>query len=156
MESNEDVIEAGPDKRRSNSGETGGILAPEQIPIATSAPEPSPNYPHSLLQHNPLVYSIPDDPPVPPLQGAAFQPWPYGPQFPIGVHQGEFPNWPGGTFPSAPGWPGTHPPHVFQPDETYQYPIVSNDFGPNEAGPTQHLPLIPPGQADVLLYHIFS
>ena len=141
MESNEEVIEASPEKRRSNSAETGGILPQvhEQIHIATRAPEPSPNDPQ---QFYPVGYPIPD----PPLQDA-FQFWPYGAPVPIG-QQGEFLNWPRGQFLTAPAWSGTYP-QIHQP-QAYSAPL--DIYGSNEVSASQNLVPEPPGQVDLTLY----
>lgn len=143
MESNEEVIEASPEKRRSNSAETGGILLPvhlEQIPITTRVPEPSPNDP--LQQFYPVSYPIPD----PPSQDA-FQFWPYGPPVPPVGQQGEFPNWPRGQFLTASAWPGTYP-QIHQPQE-YSAPL--DIYGSNEVGASRNLVTAPPGQVDLTL-----
>ena len=151
MESNEDVIEARPDKRRSNSAETGGILPPQQIPITTRVPQPSPN---SLQQFNPVGYPITHDPPVPPLQGSSIQPWPYRPPVPIG-QQGEFLNWSSGTFLTAPAWPGTYPQTALT-HQPQQYSIPLNIYGSNEVGPSQSLIPTLPAQVDLTQYATFS
>lgn len=152
MRSNEDIVEGMTDKRRANS-ETGGILLQatrEQIPIQI-ATEPPPINPLSFQHFNPVGYRIPGDPPVPPLQDSSSQSWSYGPPFPLIRQQGDFPNFRGGIFPSAPAWPGLNP----QSNPIYQqqqYSVPSNGCGSNAVGPSQNLILSPPGQVDMISY----